>query len=95
VPGQTFVGAAGLGLVAANYWTGAARHDFAGGALTAGANAAQTAAAHKTLKILAVELLFVGGAVLIAGQSPAAGAAMSAMIAALFVLWAIHHYGSN
>jgi hypothetical protein len=93
VAAQTYVAAAGLGLVAANYWLGAARHDFTAGALTTGASAAQTAAAHKTIKVLAVELLFVGAAVLIAGQSPAAGTAMGAMITALAILWAIHHYG--
>lgn len=89
---QTLVAAGGIGLIAANYWLGGAKQTVTAGTLTKGASADATAASHTEIKKVAAELLFVGVATLIAGISDAAASAMLAVIAALFVLWAINHY---
>lgn len=88
---QTVVGALGVGLIGANFWT-EQRADVAAGAFSKNATAAQTATAHATLKIIAAELLAVGVATILAGLSPSAGGAMVAILLALALVWAIKHF---
>jgi hypothetical protein len=88
---QNLVAAGGLGLIAANFWLGGARQTVSAG-LTKGAAPGTATNAHTEIKRVALELLFVGVAVVIAGASDGAASAMLAVIVALFVLWAINHY---
>lgn len=92
---QNLVAAGGLGLIAVNFWLGGARQTVTAGSLKPGSTGDATAASHTAIKKIAGELLFVGIAVLVSGISDAAGTAMLAVIAALAVLWAIHHYSST
>jgi hypothetical protein len=87
---QTFVGAGGAALVLVNFWTGEARSVVSGSLFSSGGNSQQ---AHSTLVVLGGELLFVAVAALLAGLSDGAGTAMSALVVALFVLWAVNHFG--
>lgn len=91
---QTAAGAVGLGLVAADFWTSQQRPTITAGIFGTGASAAD---AHRQLKLVGAELLFVAVAVLVAGISDQAGKAMVAVLVALAVIWAINHYskGSN
>lgn len=91
----SLVGVGGVALVAANFWTSPARATVHSGILDKNATADATTDAHKTLKGLLVQLLFVGAMVLIAGVSDSAATAMLAILAALGVLWAINHYSSS
>lgn len=90
---QNVVAAGGLGLILANFWLGGARKTVTAGTINKGATTDQTAAAHLEIKKFAGELLFVGVAVLLSGWSDTAGSAMIAVIVALFILWAINHFG--
>lgn len=92
---QNLVAAAGIGLIAANFWLGGARQTVTAGSLKPGASGAATTASHTEVKKIAGELLFVGVAVLLSGISDAAGSAMLAVIVGLAVLWSIHHYTST
>lgn len=89
---QTIVATGGLGLVVLNYWTGPNRATVAGGLFNPGGN---TTAARKALVSLGGELLFVVVASVLAGISDSWGTAMVAVIVALFILWAINHYGGQ
>lgn len=84
---QTVVGAAGIGLIAANEWTSGDRGVFRGVLWDKGAN---PAAAHKAVVRLGGELLFVLVAVIIAGLGGHWALAVGAAIAALWVLWLIN-----
>lgn len=86
---QSLVGAGGIALLVANFWTGEARATVSGGLFAKDGN---PAAAHRELKVIGGELLFVAVATLLAGISDAWGTAMVAVIVALFVLWAINHF---
>jgi hypothetical protein len=88
---QSLVAAGGIGLVIVNYWTGPARHQVAGVFDQGG----DVSAAHGQLKIVAGELLFVAGATLLAGLGDTWATSMVVLIVALFVLWAINHYGGG
>jgi hypothetical protein len=89
---QTFVGAAGLALIAANFWGSEAHATISGGIFNPGGN---TAAAHGSLAVLGGELLFVIVGTVLAGMSDMWGSLMAATVVALFVLFAINHYGSG
>lgn len=89
---QTLVGAGGVGLVLVNYWTSETRSVVSGGLFTPGGD---TGAAHRSLAVLGGELLFVMVATVLAGMSDSFGSVMVAVIAALFVLFAINHYGGG
>jgi hypothetical protein len=89
---QTFVGAGGAGLVLLNFWTSPARQTVSSGVFT---NSGDTAATHKSLAVLGGELLFVIVATLLAGMGDSFGSLMVAVIVALFVLFAINHYGGG
>lgn len=86
---QQLVGAAGIGLVVANVWTGPQRKSLAG-VLGSSTAAVDTAAAHKTAKAIGGELLGVGALVLLAGASSSAGNAALIVLVALWVLWLTH-----
>lgn len=88
---QSLVAAGGIGLIVANYWTGPARSTITGGLFGSG----DTGAAHSQLGVMVGELLFVIVAAILAGISDAWGTAMVAVIAALFILWSIHHFAGN
>lgn len=89
---QTLVAAGGLGLIAANFWLGGARQTVNAGLFTPGAAPGMATNAHTEIKRIALELLFVGVAVLIAGVSDGASSAMLAVIVGLFILWSINHF---
>lgn len=91
---QTIAGLAGAGLIVTNWWTGN-QHAPIVGVLSKSANGKQLAAAHTSLVEIGGELVFVLVAVVIAGTGPGAGKAVVAAIAALWILWAIHHYGGT
>lgn len=82
---QQIVGAAGIGLVVANAWTGQQHKDLA--ALLSGGKDVDKA--HAAAKQVGVELLGVGVLVLLAGAGRSAGNAAAAVIVALWVLWLI------
>lgn len=91
---QQLIGAAGVGLIAANFWTGS--NKAAIGVLTKGdATSDQITASHAALKAIGLEVLFVAVAVLIGGASNQLGTAMLTMIVALFVVWAITHFAKK
>lgn len=91
---QQVVAAGGAALVLANFWLGGARGTVSTGVFNGGASAQQTADAHSELKKFAGELAFVAVATLLAGLSSQAGTAMVAVIAALFLVWAMNHFTS-
>jgi hypothetical protein len=85
---QTFVGAAGVGLVAANFWLGSARSTVSAGLFGSG----DPSAAHKALLGLGGEVAFVLIATVLAGVNGAWGAAISVVMVGLIILWAMHHF---
>lgn len=89
---QTLVGVGGMGLILVNFWSSEARSVVSGGLFSPGGD---TGAAHRTLAVMGGELLFVIVATVLAGISDGWGALMVATVVALFVLWAVHHYGSG
>lgn len=89
---QPIVAAAGFGLILADYWLGGSRETVQAGALTPNATTQATFGAHGALAKIGSELAFVLVATLLAGFSDAAASAMLALIVALAILWAIHHY---
>jgi hypothetical protein len=90
---QQLVGGIGVGLVGLNFWT-TQRHTFTAGALNGSSSGAQQAAARSGLIQIGAELLFVGIATLLAGNSQAAGPMVAVMLG-LAILWAITHFGSS
>lgn len=89
---QQAVGALGAALVAANFWTGSNR-PLVSAVVGKGSTPADAAAAHTALKSVGLELLFVAVATLLAGLSDGLAGAMIAVIVALFILWAVTHFG--
>lgn len=84
---QALVGAAGVGLVVANCWTGQQRTNLAGlfGAKT------DDAKAHAAVKQIGAELLGVTVLVLVAGSSDGAAHACLAVLGALWLIWWLTH----
>lgn len=87
---QNIVGAAGLGLVAANFWT-KQRAAVSAGAFNSSASSAASEKGHEALVTIGAELLFVGVATLLAGASASFGNAMIAVVIALGILWIINY----
>jgi hypothetical protein len=87
---QTFVGAAGVGLVAANFWFGSSKDTVSAGLFGSG----DPTAAHKALVGLGGEVAFVIVATVLAGISGSWAAALSVIMVGLFILWAINHFSS-
>lgn len=88
---QQVVAAGGAGLVAIAFWTGDGRKKIKAGLFSSGADAAAQQAAHVELTKLGGAVLFVGVATLLSGLSASWGAAMTAVVVGLFILWAINH----
>lgn len=84
------VGAAGMGLVIANFWFGGAKGSTSAGLFQK--NSGKSALAHDNLKIVGLELLFVAVATFLASVNSNLGTAMVVMILALWVLWAMLHF---
>lgn len=82
---QELVGAGGIGLVAANVWT--TQRSALAGMFASGAAPEDVARAHTALRDVGIELLFVGGATLLAGLNSPTGNAMVAMVVVLWVLF--------
>lgn len=85
---QTLVAAGAFGLVGVNFWTGDQRQRI-GGVLWTGANPAD---AHRALLELGGELLLVAVLIILAGLSDTMAKGMAAIVAALWILWAIGYY---
>lgn len=92
---QQLTAAAGAGLLVLNFWTGPEHDAIAKGLFDKDASADATQNAHKSLVRMAAALLFVAVATLLSGVNGQLGSAMLAIIAALFVIWAINHFGKN
>ncbi len=92
---QTVAAAGGAGLLAVNYWTGPDRAVISKGLFDSSATDVDVAAAHKALIRYAAAALALTVGVLLAGESRAWGTGMVAVIVALFILWAMNHYGGN
>lgn len=92
---QQAAAAGGAGLLVLNYWTGPDRKTINAGLFDAKATDADKAAAHGTLVRFAAAAVALAVGVLLAGASPQWGSALVAIIAALFILWAINHYGKK
>lgn len=92
---QQLVGAAGVGLVVANAWTGTQRTDLAQlfGTPAPGA-AVDGFAPHHAAKAIGAELIGVTALVLVAGAGTSAGNAALAAIACLWLLFLAQHYGT-
>lgn len=88
---QQVVAAGGAGLVVLAFWTGEGRKVIDAGLFSSGATAAQTGAAHNELVKIGSAILFVAVATMLSGLSSSWGTAMIAVIAGLFILWAINH----
>jgi hypothetical protein len=86
---QQAIGAAAVGLLFVNEWTSPDR-GVLGGVLWNGSNPTE---AHSALTRLAGELIFVGGAIILSGIGGAWTTGVAAIVAALWVLWAINRYG--
>lgn len=86
---QTFVAGAGAALVLVNFWTSPQRSTIIGGIYGNG----DPATAHQGLIKLGGEILFVVVATILAGLSDNFATIMVLVIVALFILWAMHHYG--
>lgn len=84
------VGAAGVGLIVANAWTGPQHVKLASvvGGITAG-GAGTPADAHEAVKQLGIELLAVGALVLVAEQGDSAAHGALAAITCLWLIWAM------
>lgn len=87
---QQLVAVGGLGLAAVNFWTSNQRPLITG--VLWGDAGADAAAGHKALLGLGGELLLIAILTLVAGQSDGMATGMLAAVAALWVLWGIHHY---
>lgn len=87
---QSLVALGGLGLVGVNFWTSAQREQVAATVW----NKKGAAASHKVLTTVGGELVLVLVLVLVAGQSDSLANGMLAVIASLWVLWAMQHYGN-
>lgn len=87
---QQLVGAAGIGLVAANLWTGKQRQQLA--PLWAGSG--DLAGAHTVAKQLGVELVAVAALTLVAGTGPSQAGACLAIVVALWLVWLMARHGS-
>jgi hypothetical protein len=92
---QQVVAVGGAGLILVNFWLTGSRQTVSAGIFNNNATDAQTSAAHTELKKFGAELLFVGVATLLAGLSNNAGTAMVAIIAALFIVWAMNRYATK
>lgn len=90
---QQLVAVGGIGLVAANFWTGQQRPRIVG--VLWGDKGADPSAGHAAMLGIGGELLLVVLLVLAAGMSQSVAYGMLAIIAALWVLWGIHYYGSS
>lgn len=80
---QQIVGAAGVGLIVANAWTGPQRAQLAG--LAGGSGS--TADAHTALKHLGAEAVGVGVLVLLAGGNAQAAGAAAIVLACLWLIF--------
>lgn len=85
---QQLVGAAGIGLVVVNAWTGPQRQQLAG---MFAPKAPDTADAHKAAKQIGAELIGVAVVTLLAGSSGPAGNAAAAIAVALWIVWLARH----
>lgn len=83
---QNLVGAAAIGLVVANVWTGAQRPALA--AVVSGTG--PTAETHTAAKQLGIELLGAGVLTLVSGSSSKAGNTGLLIVVCLWILWFIH-----
>lgn len=88
---QQLVGTVGAGLVAVNFWTSNQRAAI-GGTVWSKRDPAK---AHAALLAVGGELLLVGLLTLGAGTSDTAANATLAILAALWILWAIKHYSAT
>lgn len=88
---QQLVAVGGLGLVGVNYWTSAQRSAIGSTVW----NGKAPAAARSALLAIAGELLLVFILTMVAGQSDSLAYGMLAILAALWVLWSMQHYGSG
>lgn len=86
---QQLVGAAGIGLVIANAWTGRQRKDLAPIFDSSFPREADNLS-KRAAKEIGAELLAVGVLVLLAGGSAAASGAALAVIAALWLVFLLH-----
>jgi hypothetical protein len=84
---STVVGLGGFALIGLNYWDGPQRSEISP-VLTGQGNVSD---AHTAFKELGVELVFVVVATVLGGLSDSWGMGMTAVIVALFILWAIQH----
>lgn len=94
---QQIVGLAGVGLIAANFWT-QQRHTVLSGITSGnklGSANDQTKAAHDQLKIIGIELLAVGIATLLAGVNSTAGSALALVAVALWILWLMRYLSTK
>ena len=89
---QTLAGAAGAGLVLVNEWQGDGRRALAG---VVWDRDADPAAARAALVRIGGELLFVVVAVVLAGLGGHWPAFITAMLVALWVLWAVNRHGGG
>lgn len=88
---QQLVAVGGLGLVGVNYWTSAQRTAIAGTVW----NGKAPAQARGALIAIGGEVLLVFVLTMVAGQSDSLAYGMLAIIVALWVLWAMAHYGKK
>lgn len=88
---QSLVATTGAGLAAVTFWTTSQRGAI-GGTLW---NKSDPAKAHSALLALGGELLLVAILTFAAGTSDTAANATLALLAALWILWAIQHYGGG
>lgn len=92
---QSVIAAGGAGLIMLNYWSGPGRQAIKTGLLTKGSDQASQQAAHAQLVTLGTSVLFVAGAVLLAGLSDAWATVMLTILAGIVLLWTINHYGGR
>lgn len=89
------VGAAGVGLIAANFWTGPNRAALGAGLFSKNPTSDAQDAAHEAFKQVGIELLAVAVLTIVASTSDNLASACLAIIVALFILWAMTHYGAQ
>jgi len=93
---QALVGAAGVGLIAANAWTGQQRGQLAAVLGPDGApGGTNTTQAHAAAKAIGAELLGVLVLVLVAGVGDGAGHACLAILAALWIVYLLNRTPST
>lgn len=92
---QQIVAAGGAGLVVLAFWTGESHKTISDGLFHSHASDKSIRAAHAELVKLAAAVLFVAVATILAGLSSQWGTAMTAVVAGLFILWAITRYGGK